>query len=42
MGTRPQAGFEILLAPTRYGRINYFDPLRAGNMDYVINEAAPD
>jgi hypothetical protein len=37
-----QAGFEILLAPTRCGWINFFDSLRAGHMGYVINEAAPD
>ena len=37
-----QAGFEILLAPTRYGWINFLDLLRAGHTDYVINEAALD
>ena len=28
-----------MLAPTRYGWINSLDPLRAGHIDYVINEA---
>ena len=42
LGVKTLARFEILLAPTRYEWINLFDPLRAGQMDYVINEAAMD
>lgn len=42
LGVKTRARFEILLAPTRYEWINLFDPLRAGQMDYVINEAAMD
>jgi len=33
---------KFLLATTRYGGINFLDPLRAGHTDYVINEAVLD